>query len=140
LFVFRERILDDTKNVILLQSESIINTLTVIERENPEDMFQDKTLQNIEQATNLGLLIFIFDKKGNSIEAPTYLEEYVPKNMEGFSKYSFDGQDYVFYGRQYHGLSVIVGKNLSAANTGTNSLASILWSAGWMSFFFAFLV
>ena len=67
------------QDLMVLQYENITNTISVIEQESPEDRLQDATSQSIEEATNLGLLTFIFDRDGNSLEAPTYLENYIPR-------------------------------------------------------------
>ena len=64
-------------------------------------MFQDRTLQSIEETTNFGLLTFIFDKNDESIEAPTYLEFYIPRGLDGFFTKTINTQDYLFYAKTY---------------------------------------
>ena len=82
-FIFRQRVYSETENLILLQYENITNTIQAVEHTELEEDFQDQTRQSIDEAANLGLLTFIYNSQGTSIEAPTYLEDYIPKGMNG---------------------------------------------------------
>lgn len=68
------------ENTIRIEYESIKNSIDILNYTNEGVELKEQTLEKIDRATNLGLLIFIFDGSGETIVSPTSIDAQVPRD------------------------------------------------------------
>ncbi len=69
--VFDRYLLRDATDLVRAQYESILSDITFVEDESQGIDLAEKTLSRIDQATNLGLLVFVYDSNGDAIVSPS---------------------------------------------------------------------
>lgn len=86
---------------------------------------QDETLQKMDTAKYMGLLVVVLDPKGQPI-AHSSNQKITPPWVGGYSDSESDGDRFRFYQGKVSGYAIIVGQNLHAFDENETSLLLIL--------------
>lgn len=96
-YLFWQNSSQDMENLVQVEYESIKNSIDILEYTDEGIAFRDQTLERIDRATNLGLLIFIFDKNGRTIVSPSSIDTDIPHTQTGAFSSIIAGQRYRLY-------------------------------------------
>lgn len=126
-YLFIQNSQQNIENIVRVEYESIKNSIDILNYTDEGVELKEQTLEKIDQATNLGLLIFIFDGSGNTIASPTSIDAKIPKDKTGHFYASIGEQDYQFYSGNYKNLSIIIGTNEQVPEKNARDLKYILF-------------
>lgn len=82
-YLFIQNSQQNIDNIIHIEYENIKNSIDILNYTDQGIELKEQTLEKIDRATNLGLLIFIFDGSGETISSPSPLDVNIPKDRIG---------------------------------------------------------
>ncbi|MDD5213556.1 MAG: HAMP domain-containing sensor histidine kinase [Candidatus Gracilibacteria bacterium] len=135
-FLYLNTIENTRKNILTIEYENIKNSIISTNYTKDGLELEEKTIDNIDKATNLGLLIFIYDKDSNLVESSSTIEGIIDKTKTGYFNQIINLQHYIFYSGIHKNLKIIVGLSLEIDYKNIYNLAKIII----ISFFVTILV
>ena len=117
--------LNSIDSMLLIEYENVGNELRSTMDSSALDSQRD-TIDHIDHAINLGLLIFVFDTDGNLIDSTSTLQNIKPFPSSGYHTLRIGDQDYRFYQSTLSGFPLMLGIDLHVYNTNNQTLALIL--------------
>lgn len=135
-FLYLNTIENTRKNILTIEYENIKNSIISTNYTKDGLELEEKTIDNIDKATNLWLLIFIYDKDSNLVESNSTIEWYIDKAKVWYFDQIINSQHYTFYSWIHKNLKIIVWLSLELNYKNIYNLAKIII----ISFFVTILV
>ncbi len=126
-YFFIQNSQQNIENIIGIEYQNIKNSIDTLDYTEDGVELKEQTLEKIDSATNLGLLIFVFDGSGNTIASPSSIDGKIPKDKIGHFYTSIEKQNYRFYSGNYKGLSIVIGMNAQVSEKNANDLKNMLF-------------
>ncbi len=135
-FLYLNTIENTRKNILTIEYENIKNSIISTNYTKDWLELEEKTIDNIDKATNLGLLIFIYDKDSNIVESSSTIEWTIDKTKTWYFNQLINSENYTFYSGIHKNLRIIVWLSLEINYKNIYNLAKIIL----ISFFVTILI
>ncbi|MDD4151948.1 MAG: histidine kinase dimerization/phospho-acceptor domain-containing protein, partial [Candidatus Gracilibacteria bacterium] len=140
IFLLNLNTIENTsKNILTIEYENIKNSIISTNYTKDGLELEEKTIDNIDKATNLGLLIFIYDKDSNLVESSSTIESYIDKTKKGYFNQEINSQKYLFYSGIHKNLRIIVGLSLEITYKNIYNLAEIILISFFITILFSLM-
>lgn len=140
IFLLNLNTIENTsKNILTIEYENIKNSIISTNYTKDWLELEEKTIDNIDKATNLGLLIFIYDKDSNLVESSSTIESYIDKTKKWYFNQEINSQKYLFYSGIHKNLRIIVWLSLEITYKNIYNLAEIILISFFITILFSLM-